>query len=313
MITSRISFENQVAIVTGAGRGLGRAYALELARRGASVVINDLGLTDDGQRSADQVVEEIKALGGSALASNHDVATVAGGQALVDAAIERFGTLDVLINNAGFLRGSTFEDMKTGDLEAVIGVHLLGAFYVTLPAWTVMRDKGYGRIVMTGSNSSFGHSGNSNYAAAKSGMLGLTHSLALEGRAFGINVNCIFPVAKSQIASKAPLVGPERDRLIAALGDLDGHHTPASVSHLVVYLASKACSDSGRTYSACAGRYARVFLGLSDGWFAGDADVSMEALEQHWKEINDISSFWTPGNLIEELERIGGMIRDRIV
>lgn len=304
---SKVSFDGQVAIVTGAGRGLGRAYALELARRGASVVVNDMGRTDEGMSTADMVVAEIQEMGSQALASMHDIATPAGGQSLVDACIDRFGTIDVLINNAGFLRGSTFDEMQVHDLQAVVGVHFLGAFYVTLPAWKVMQAKKYGRIVMTGSSSSFGHVGNSNYSAAKSGMLGLTHSLALEGASCGINVNCIFPTAKSQIATKAPLVGPDSGRIRAALGRLDGHHTPEAVSHLVVYLASRACDTSGHTYSAMAGRYARVALGIGEGWDGGD-NISVEDVVTHWSTIDRFEAPWVPTSLIDELDEVGDLV-----
>jgi len=301
---SIISFRGQVAIVTGGGRGLGRAYALELASRGASVVVNDVGLTD-GRARADQVAAEIEVSGGKALASCHDISTPEGGQALVDAAVGRFGTVDVLINNAGFLRPSPFEDTNVSDLQAVVGVHLLGAFFVTLPAWRIMRAKRYGRIMMTASGSVFGQSGNSNYAAAKAGILGLTQTLALEGQDCGIQINCIFPLSESQISADASQQSHRYPRLVAALAGLQGRRPPMSVAHLVVYLVSNTCSISGCTYSAAAGRYARVFLGLSDGWIANDVSkVSAEEIRQHIEQINDTSDFEVPLSAAEELEAI---------
>lgn len=306
-----ISFKGQVAIVTGAGRGLGRAYALELAKRGARVVINDIGKSEEGESWADKVVNEIVTASGEALASSLSVATPEGGQALVDAAVDRFGTVDILINNAGILRPAVFGELKLEDLHSVLGVHLLGAFYVTQPAWRIMCGKKYGRIIMTASSSSFGHAGNSPYSAAKSAMLGLTHSLALEGQAYDVKVNCLFPTAKSEIASKAPMVGPGLERLLAALGNLKGKHQPVSVAPMALYLASRECTVSGRTYSALAGRLARVVLGVNDGWFTKAVeDLTVEDVGLHWDQINDLSTIHVPTSLVDEMEAVGQLLQD---
>ena len=193
-----LGYDGKVAIITGAGGGLGRSHALELARRGARVVVNDLGgsVTGEGgdKGPAQQVVEEIEALGGEAVADGNSVGTPEGGKAIVQTALDAFGTVDIVINNAGILRDKTFHNMTPELLEPVIQVHLLGAFYVTQPAWLIMREKGYGRVVNTSSNSGIlGNFGQSNYGAAKMGLVGFTRVLANEGRKYNIRVNAICP------------------------------------------------------------------------------------------------------------------------
>jgi NAD(P)-dependent dehydrogenase (short-subunit alcohol dehydrogenase family) len=304
---TEISFQGQCAIVTGAGRGLGRAYAQELARRGAAVMVNDVGLDDEDKFAsrADSVVAEIRAAGGTAAPSTHDISTPEGGRALVDQTLEQFGAVHVLVNNAGFLRPAEFSDLSITDVRDVIGVHLLGAFHVTLPAWRAMREQRYGRVVMTGSSSAFGHYGNSNYAAAKAGIFGLTQSLALEGHESGIKVNCVFPFSETRIATDNPLVGRMHTRLTAALAGLHGRRPPMSVAHLVTYLASRESAVSGCAYSAMAGRYARVFLGVSHGWLSPDVSaVTAEEIGRHFEEINSTARFTVPGMLAEEIESV---------
>lgn len=305
-----IAFNGQVAVVTGAGRGLGRAYAMELARRGAAVVVNDIGLSAEGASRAEETVTDILSEGGKAVASRHDITTPEGGQGLIDAAAQAFGTLDILINNAGFLRPGLFDNMQMSEVSEIVGVHLLGAFHTTLPAWRIMREKNYGRIVLTGSGSSFGHAGNGNYSAAKSAMIGLTQSLALEARGTGIQANCIFPVAEGQIMADNPLSGPGVERLMKALSVMKGRRPPESVAHLVVYLSSRECTHSGRIYSALAGRYGRVFMGVADGYFTPDASaLSVEEIARHMDQIDDLSTFTTPESIIEEIETVA----DRII
>jgi NAD(P)-dependent dehydrogenase (short-subunit alcohol dehydrogenase family) len=308
---SKISFTGEIAIITGAGRGLGRAYALELAGRGAGVVVNDIGRDKTtGVPWAESVAAEITAAGGMALASTQDISTPDGGQALVDATVARFGTVDILINNAGFLRPAPFEDITAADLQAVVGVHLLAAFYVTQPAWRVMQKKNYGRIVMTASGSTFGHAENSNYSAAKAGVFGLSQTLALEGEVCGIKVNCVFPICETQMSSDTPLGGNQHGRLSLALAGLAGRRPPISVAYLTTYLASRACAVSGHTYSAAGGRYARVFLGLTDGWLAADVGaVSAEAIEAHIGEIDSTAKMSVPVCLAEEIEGVGHRIQ----
>ena len=244
-------FDGRVAIITGAGGGLGRSHALELARRGAMVLVNDLS-------AAQQVVDEITAFGGQAAANQDSVATASGGQAIVQAALDAFGRVDVLVNNAGILRDKAFHKMDETMIDAVIDVHLKGAFYVTQPAFRLMREQGYGRIISTSSASGlFGNFGQANYGAAKAGLAGLTRVLALEGAGHGIMANAIAPIAATQMTE-------------GILGDLAVKVSPGSVSPLVAYLAHAECSVSGNVYSVAGGRIARIFVGETQGLVLGE-------------------------------------------
>lgn len=252
-----LRLDGRVAIITGAGGGLGRSHALELARRGAQVLVNDLGGTVDGSGSssaaAQQVVDEIHALGGVAAPNYDSVASPEGGEAIVQAALEMFGRLDVLVNNAGILRDKAFHKMETSMVDQVLDVHLRGAFFVTLPAFRLMRSQQYGRIVNTSSSSGlFGNFGQANYGAAKAGLAGLTRVLALEGAQYGILVNAIAPIALTRMTT-------------GLLGDLATKVSPESVSPLVTYLASEECSVSGNFYSVAGGRIARIFMAETGG------------------------------------------------
>jgi NAD(P)-dependent dehydrogenase (short-subunit alcohol dehydrogenase family) len=252
-----LRFDGRVAIITGAGGGLGRSHALELARRGASILVNDPGSAVDGSGSsdfaADKVVDEIAALGGVA-APNHDsVASAQGGQAIVQAALDAFGRVDILVNNAGILRDKAFHSMDAAMIDAVIDVHLKGSFYVSQPAFRVMRAQGYGRIVNTSSASGlFGNFGQANYGAAKAGLAGLTRVLAIEGAGHGIKVNAIAPIASTRMTQDL-------------LGDLAAKVSPESVSPLVAYLVHEDCSVSGHVYSVAGGRVARIFVAETHG------------------------------------------------
>ena len=236
-----LGFDNKVAIITGAGGGLGRQHALELARRGARIVVNDLGGSLDGHGHtdgpADKVVAEIEAMGGEAVANTDSVATPEGGEAIVAAAVEAFGTVDIVINNAGILRDKTFHNMTPDLIDAVIDVHLRGAFYTTLPAYKIMREKNYGRIVNTTSNSGLlGNFGQSNYGAAKMGLVGFTRVLANEGAKRNIKVNAIAPVAKTRMT----------EELFGDAGDL---MAPEAISPTVAYLAHEDVPVSGEVFS----------------------------------------------------------------
>jgi NAD(P)-dependent dehydrogenase (short-subunit alcohol dehydrogenase family) len=252
-----LRFDGRVAIITGAGGGLGRSHALELARRGAMVLVNDLAQSvgSDGTPSsaAQSVVEEIVALGGQAAANTESVSTPEGGQAIVDAALTAFGRVDILINNAGILRDKAFHKMDSAQIDAVIDVHLKGAFYVTAPAFRLMREQGYGRIISTSSASGlFGNFGQANYGAAKAGLAGLTRVLALEGAGHGISANAIAPIAATQMTQ-------------GILGDLAAKVSPDSVSPLVAYLSHEVCAVNGHVYSVAGGRVARIFVGETLG------------------------------------------------
>jgi NAD(P)-dependent dehydrogenase (short-subunit alcohol dehydrogenase family) len=257
MTMSDLRFDGRVAIITGAGGGLGRSHALELARRGAHVLVNDLGGAVDGSGSsmtaADRVVDEITALGGIAAANHDTVATPQGGQAIVQAALDAFGRVDVLVNNAGILRDKAFHKMDDIMIQSVIDVHLKGALYVSQPAYRLMREQGYGRIVNTSSASGlFGNFGQANYGAAKAGLAGLTRVLALEGASHGIKVNAIAPIAATRMTEDI-------------LGNLAAKVSPETVSPLVAYLAHEECSVNGRVYSVAGGRIARIFVAETHG------------------------------------------------
>jgi NAD(P)-dependent dehydrogenase (short-subunit alcohol dehydrogenase family) len=288
-----LRFDGRVAIITGAGGGLGRCHALELARRGARVLVNDLGGALDGSGSsisaAQRVVDEITAFGGIA-APNHDsVSTPQGGQAIVQAALDAFGRVDVLVNNAGFLRDKAFHKMDQTMIDAVIDVHLKGAFYVSQPAFRLMRAQGYGRIVNTSSASGlFGRFGQANYGAAKAGLAGLTRVLALEGAGHGIQVNAIAPVASTRMTENI-------------LGDLAARVSPESVSPMVAYLAHEECAVNGHFYSVAGGRIARIFVAETRGVVL--AENTPEAIQAKLSLIDQLDGkgFEQPSSLEDEM------------
>ncbi len=275
-----IDFDGRVAVVTGAGGGLGRSHALLLASRGAKVVVNDLGGARDGTGTdasmADQVVAEIEAAGGEAVANHDGVHTWEGGEAIVQAALESFGRVDIVINNAGILRDVSFAKLTQDQLDAVVQVHLLGAFHVTRAAWNTMREQGYGRVICTTSGSGlYGNFGQSNYSAAKLGLVGLTRTLAIEGVKYGITANAIAPVAKSRMTE---------DIMPAELLD---RLEPEYVSPLVAYLASEACTDTGRIFSVGGGYFARVALLEGEG-ATFDAVPTPEDVADAWSQISEV-------------------------
>ncbi len=306
-----ISFTDQVAIVTGAGRGLGRAYAHDLAARGANVVVNDLGGLDSAEGPwADQVVSEIVRDGGRAVANYDSVATAEGGQRIIDSAVAAFGTVDVVVNNAGFMRSKPLTDLSVADIESVIGVHLLAAFHVTRPAWSIMTAKNYGRVVFTSSSAALGNGGSSNYSAAKAGLFGLTASLALEGRPHGICVNAILPSAASEINSVNPNPTEEARRYRAMQDLLEGRRDPSLTAALVTYLASRECDVSGEIYSSIAGRYARVAFTIANGWLARDTSaVNAEMIAEHLDEIRNLADGVVPTCITDELEAVVSAVK----
>ncbi len=294
-----IDFQNRVAIVTGAGRGLGAEHAKLLASRGAAVIVNDPGVGTDGtegeQRPADEVVAAIKDAGGAAVADYGSVSDPAAAEAMVDTAVDEYGRIDIVINNAGILRDKAFHNLEWDNLHAVLDVHLKGAFYVTRPAFRLMREQGYGRIVMTSSASGLlGNFGQANYGAAKMGLVGLMNVLAIEGAKNDIKVNAIAPVAGTRMTQE--LLGPLADKL-----------EPALVSPVVAYLASEACDVTGEVYSVAGGTVSRMFVGLTQGWFKhpdNDGALTPEDVEENLDSIRDEADYLVPATNQEEIQKI---------
>ncbi|MBI4775814.1 MAG: SDR family NAD(P)-dependent oxidoreductase [Deltaproteobacteria bacterium] len=279
-----IRFDGRVAVVTGAGSGLGRVYALEMAGRGAKVVVNDLGGARDGtgagSAAADKVVEEIEALGGEAVAIYDSVATPEGGQAIVDAALKTFGRVDVVINNAGILRDKTLVNTEPENWKAVVDVHLQGAYNVTRPAFINMRENGYGRIIFTSSAAGlYGNFGQSNYSAAKMGLIGFMNTLKLEGDKYNVKVNTVAPVAATRLSED---VFPP---------DIFRKAKPEFLAPLVLYLCSDRCKDTGMIFNAGMGYANRAAFVTGRGVALGDGVrvPTIEEIHQHWDQINDLS------------------------
>jgi len=279
-----IRFDDRVAIVTGAGAGLGRSYALELAKRGAKVVVNDLGGARDGSGDgsrgpADEVVDEIKALGGEAVANYDSVATVEGGAHIVQTALDAFGTVDILINNAGILRDKSFLKMEPQNWQIVLDVHLNGAYNVSRPAFAVMKDKGYGRILMTTSAAGlYGNFGQTNYTAAKMGLVGLMNTLKLEGEKYNIRVNTIAPVAASRLTED--ILPPDfLDKL-----------KPELVAPMAVYLTSEQCLVSGNIYNVGMGCVNRAAILTGAGAVIGESGEipTPEQILAQWGKISSL-------------------------
>jgi NAD(P)-dependent dehydrogenase (short-subunit alcohol dehydrogenase family) len=303
--TSMFDLNGQVAVVTGAGRGLGRHYALGLAARGASVVVNDLGCDIHGVGSdrsvADGVVEEIRSAGGRAAASYDSVGTPEGGQAIVDMALAEFGQLDSVVCNAGLFGMAPFEDIGVETWRQMINVHVDGSFFVSQPAYKVMKAQGRGgRLVFVTSNSTFGIPNATHYATAKAAIIGLTHNIAYEGARHGILANAILPVG---ITRMARMMGePEEGTVLA-------HCAPELVAPMVVFLASRSCQFTHRLFSATGGRYARAFLALAEGWHTAlDTVPSDEELMAKLDTITSVEPYLVPESLVDEFELVARLM-----
>jgi NAD(P)-dependent dehydrogenase (short-subunit alcohol dehydrogenase family) len=298
-----IDFNGEVVVVTGAGRGLGRLYALDLARRGASVVVNDVGSSMGGEGSdvavADQVVDEIIEVGGVAVVSHDSVASAEGGAAIVRTATETFGRLDAVVSNAGIFHTAPFDELRLEDWRRMIDVHLHGSFHVAQPAFAAMKAQGSGRFVFVASSAGlFGQPNSAHYAAAKAGIAGLANVIAIEGEPHGILANCVLPFGYSRMVTET--VG-DREQLGGALPFLDAID-PELVVPMVSFLASRACTVTHQAYSACAGRFARVFVGLGRGWAAErDRVPDAEDIEARFADVSATEPFIVPTSIFDEV------------
>ncbi len=282
----KINYDGRVAVITGAGGGLGRVYALEMAKRGAKVVVNDLGGSRDGSGEgtaspAEKVVQEIRDLGGEAVPNYDNVATPEGGENIVKTALDAFGRVDIVINNAGILRDKSFLKMEPENWNALISVHLNGAYNVTRPAFKVMKENNYGRIIMTTSAAGlYGNFGQTNYSAAKMGLVGLMNTLKLEGMRNNIKVNTVAPLAGSRLTED---VMPP---------DLFEKMKPEFVSPLVLYLASEDCKETGAVFNAGMGYYNRAAVLTGPNVNLGNAEnpPAPEDILENWDKINSMDN-----------------------
>ena len=308
MPNQNVDLSNRVAIVTGAAGGLGKAYALALAQRGAAVVVNDLGGDTRGQHGSSALAEEVAAqiisLGGRAIANADSVATKAGGDAITQAALDHFGRIDIVVNNAGNQRNALFEDLTEEDIESVLAVHLKGAFFVTQPAYRWMKQRGYGRVIFTSSQSGvFGNPFRANYGAAKTGIIGLMRVLVQEAPP-EIRINAIMPNA---LGSRMGTPGEERvdkdfiAKIMARGNAYADQMSPEYCAALVAWLASEDCTITGQTFSVLRGNFARVFSGRTSGWSSLKGQCpTPELLGEYIPTMSDPSIWHEPESGIDE-------------
>jgi NAD(P)-dependent dehydrogenase (short-subunit alcohol dehydrogenase family) len=288
-----IRFDDKVVVVTGAGNGLGRTYALQLAQRGAKVVVNDLGGSTDGrgddQSAASRVVEEIHAAGGEATANFDSVATQAGGANIIKTALDAYGRVDAVIANAGILRDRSFSKLSQEELDIILDVHLRGTMFTVQPAFNWMRENGGGNIVMTASPSGlFGAFGQANYCAAKLGIVGMMRVMAIEGAKAGIKVNALAPTAATRLTATAGMSGEAAEPKSAAEDPM----STARVSPLVLALAHASCPSSGEIFNAGCGWISRAVIAVNEGVLLDD--FSPEGVVAQWDAIRDASNLTVP-------------------
>ncbi|PKL37251.1 MAG: serine/threonine protein kinase [Spirochaetae bacterium HGW-Spirochaetae-1] len=300
---SDIRFDGKVAVITGAGAGLGRIHALELARRGAMIVVNDLGSALDGsgqtQKAADSVVEEIIKDGGKAVSNYDSVSTVQGGENITACALDTFGSLDILVNNAGIVRDHSFTKMTEDEWDAVLTVHLKGAYCVTRPALAAMKERNYGRIIFTSSGVGlYGNFGQANYASAKMGLIGLMNVLKLETAKNNIRINTIAPNAVTRMTSS--IFPPNLAELLK----------PEYITPLLLYLASEENNDNGMIFNCFSGYYSRTAIVCSKGVLLGDGktNISPEEIRSHWNEITALEEPKTLGSIVESFGYIAPLL-----
>jgi NAD(P)-dependent dehydrogenase (short-subunit alcohol dehydrogenase family) len=294
---SGLRLDGRVAAVTGAGRGIGRAYALLLGDLGARVVVNDLGGSTLGTGGdagpADEVVKQIERAGGTAVANYADVATAAGGKSVIDTAVEHFGTIDVVVNNAGNAVWATLPEATIEDIDANWAVHVRGSFNTLHAAWPYFLEKDYGRAILTTSVGMFGLMDNLGYAIAKASMIGMAKSLTVGRKKANININCIAPNAMTRLAARTQ---EEQAKLAPPSPELD----PANVAPMVAYLAHESCQVSGEVYVAGGGRFARLFVANTDGYLhPGLTGATIDDVAANWAEINDESGYYVPGTTMD--------------
>jgi NAD(P)-dependent dehydrogenase (short-subunit alcohol dehydrogenase family) len=295
VLPREFNFTGRVAVVTGAGRGIGRAYARLLAERGAKVVVNDLGGSIEGEGGdagpAQSTVDKITAAGGEAVADTNDVSTPEGGQAIIDTALEHFGRIDIVVNNAGIIRYAGLPEIDLENLERHLSVHLLGSFNTTRAAWPHFVEHGYGRVVLTTSTGLLGMANNLSYASAKAGLVGMARSAKLAGEPHGIKVNLIAPAAMT--------------RMGGGDGGDDAQPVPGqpfmpseAVAPIVAFLAHESCPVNGEIYVAGAGRFARLFIASTEGYVQQDGAATIEDVAQNWDTINDEKGYYVPADLM---------------
>ncbi|MDQ4420328.1 SDR family NAD(P)-dependent oxidoreductase [Sphingobium sp. DEHP117] len=300
-----IRFDGQVAVVSGAGGGLGAAYAKDLARRGACVVVNDLAARSAGEPNpADVVAEEIRASGGRAVAANFSCAVRAGGDAIIDCAVKNFGRVDVLVHNAGFLRNGPFEQLSETAIREIIDVHLMGCYFLGQPAFRLMKQQQYGRIVLISSSAGmYGSLWQSNYGAAKAGVVGLMNNLAREGAKHGVRTNCVLPSAFTRLGREANEFPPDfHDQAPEGWEALfDPEISLGYVVPMVTYLASRECQVNQQAYAATGGRFSRVFTAISEGWVSDyRKNATAEEIASHIQQIDRTEKFIVPKVMQEE-------------
>ncbi|MBL7493177.1 SDR family NAD(P)-dependent oxidoreductase [Frankia sp. AgB1.9] len=295
---SRFTFDGRVVAVTGAGRGIGRAYAVLFAQLGAQVVVNDLGGGPTGEGAntapATKVVDRIRAAGGAAVANFSDVSTAEGGQSVIDAALAEFGRIDVVVNNAGNMVWAGLPDADLANLESHLNVHVKGSFNTARAAWPHMLEQDYGRIVLTTSIGMFGLEDNLGYATAKAAMFGMARSMTASAAGKNIKVNCIGPNALTRLAGKPGGEAASSD--FKPIPELD----PAAVAPMVAYLGHESCDVSGEVYLAGGGRFSRLFVGVTDGYLSPDpAHVGVEDVAANWAAINDEKGYYVPTDPVD--------------
>ena len=300
-----IRFDNKVSVITGAGNGLGKSHALFLASRGAKVVVNDLGGTvagTGGSRAvADAVVEEITASGGEAVANYDTVATEEGGQHVIQTALDAFGTVDILINNAGNVRDKSFAKMNLDDFRSLIDVHLMGAVYCTHAAWPIMREKGFGRIVMTTSSAGlYGNHGHTNYGTAKMALIGLMNSLKEEGQRYNISVNAIAPIALTRMSE--PATTPQYAPLMK----------PEFVTAAVAWLCAPDNTDTGHIIQAGAGYYSKIEVREAAGaLFDTETIPQPEQIRERYTEITDMGEAAPYANASAVIRKVFKLVKPK--